>query len=458
MDYKNLIITPLIIMPLLLTGCSSTNDTADTNDTTEATDTTEAIETNSVWIINTTDETSENLFESGTSQGSLVNVQSVDTETVDEVEYTVVSATGIANYKVTLTQEQIDALNARPKAATDFLSGVTTAEAGISFEFGEDIGYNSNNNCTTTGGEGYWPPGPVCPENLSRTGYFPNAPIPATDVVLSGLGAVGYWVNGTSVYQWGDGQSYNNAGVWQTLAPVAEVYDVDVCGGHAANGDYHHHFNSKCLAELVGDLGDSHSPVYGYAADGYAIYGPWNNNGELVKSSWAVRDYDDASSITGCGEAGVRNCRLVDEYDVDAGTEVAADGPLTSDTYISLSGNTFTASAGFFYEDFYWNSNLTNLGGVYLDQYNGHTDETLGYHYHVTITVDDRGVQTPSFPYTIGPRFYGQLQDNSIITSVGTPLGDSPPVEGDLPECGPDDAPEEGEAPPDYCVPPARQG
>ncbi len=194
------------------------------------------------------------------------------------------------------SQNNINVLNARPKAATDFLSGSTTALADVSFEFGQNIGYNSNSNCTSTGGAGYWPPWPVCPENLSRTGYFPNSPEPATVVVKSGLGAMGYWVNGTSIYQWGDGQSYNNEGVWQTLAAVAELYDVDVCGGHAANGDYHHHFSTGCLEKMVNDEGTGHSPIYGYAADGYAIYGPWHSNGVLAKSSWVVRDYANVAS------------------------------------------------------------------------------------------------------------------------------------------------------------------
>jgi len=455
MKFKQ-VLPPLLILPLLLAGCGSGDETLTESDSSDdpVIERDPLTDTSSGWILNTTDEVSSNLFESGSSQGSLVNVQSVGIETVDSLEYTVVSATGIANYQVTLSQEQIDTLNARPKAATDFRSGVTTAQANVAFEFGEDIGYNSNNNCVTTGGDGYWPPGPVCPENLSRTGYFPNTPEPATEVEASGLGAMGYWVNGTSVYQWGDGQSYNNQGVWQTLAAVAEVYDVDVCGGHAANGDYHHHFNSTCLGQLVNDEGDQHSPVYGYAADGYAIHGPWYGNGVLAKSSWAVRDYDDASSSTGCGSAGVRDCVLVDEYDVAAGTVSATAGPSTSGEYTSLSGNSFSTSAGFFYEDYYWDATLTALAGEYLDQYNGHDHDDLGYHYHVTITMDNANKQVPAFPYTIGPRFYGKLQDNSIASSAGGPVIGGP-MDGDLPICGPDDAPAEGEAPPDYCVPPA---
>jgi len=456
MNFKQVIAPPLLILPLLLSACGSssettdtTDDTTDVTDTTDATDTSDATDASSVWIINTTDEASLNLYESGTNTGSPVNVQSVSTETVDDLEYTVVAATGIANYQVTLTQDGIDALNARPKAATDFLSGVTTVEAGVAFEFGEDIGYNSNSDCTTTGGDGYWPPGPVCPENLSRTGYFPNSPEPATEEVESGLGAVGYWVNGTSVYQWGDGQSYNNQGVWQNLAAVAEAYDVDVCGGHAANGDYHHHFSSTCLGDLVGDEGNGHSPIYGYVADGYAIYGPWHDDGQLALSSWAVRSYD-ADSATGCGEAGVRDCQLINQYDASEGVEDVTAGPSTSDVEISLSGNSFNTTAGFYFEDHYWDSELAALGGAYLDQYNGHDHDDLGYHYHVTVTIDG-DTQSPAFPYTIGPLFYGKLQDNGIVSADA--IG-AAPVDGDLPECGPEDEPAEGEAPPDYCVPP----
>ncbi|WP_268892977.1 hypothetical protein [Psychromonas sp. L1A2] len=33
---------------------------------------------------------------------------------------------------------------------------------------------------------------------------------------------------------------------WYTLAPIAEQYDVDMCGGHAENGTYHHHFYTSC--------------------------------------------------------------------------------------------------------------------------------------------------------------------------------------------------------------------
>ena len=101
---------------------------------------------------------------------------------------------------------------------------------------------------------------------------------------------VGYFVNGTSIFNWQDGQSYNSEGIWQNTAMAAEVHDLDICLGHAANGEYHHHSHSSCLGDQLSDSGDDHSPVYGYSADGYPVHGPWFSDAVLVKSSWLTRD------------------------------------------------------------------------------------------------------------------------------------------------------------------------
>ncbi|AWF83339.1 hypothetical protein BTJ40_03185 [Microbulbifer sp. A4B17] len=382
--------------------------------TTETSDTT--------WIINSNDERAPYIYETNSNQQVLVNVQSVESVTVSGKEYTRVSATGIPDYQIEITQEILDSLVNRPKASSDFVNGYPLVQTGEIVSFGQDIGYRSNSSCGSEAGYGFWPPGPVCPENVSHVGYIPTEPEASTETCETGLGVQGYWVNGTSIYQWSDGQSVNNT--WHTLAPVAEVYDVDICGGHAANGDYHHHFYSDCLAEIAGDNADGHSPIYGYTADGYAIYGPWEDIGVLAKSSWAIRDYDDPRSDSGCGVAGQRSCLLVDEYDIDRGvTDTNNTGPTTSGSYTSQSGNEFDTPAGFFYEDYYWDENLTAQGGEYLDQFNGHTDSERGYHYHLTVTQDSSGQLIPVFPYTFGPRFAGKLDDQTIVNRCSTTVG-----------------------------------
>ncbi|MBQ4833126.1 YHYH protein [Pseudoalteromonas sp. MMG010] len=381
------------------------------------------------WLIN--NETTSTYIQ---NNGAVVeNVQSAQIVTVSEetsdVDYMFVSATDIPKYDVTLTQAQIDALNNRPKAASDFANGVTSAEAGQTILFGEDIGYNSSSeNCDDTGGAGYWPPGPGCPTEQSVEAYFPVSPAVSGDTTCeTGLGTVGLMVNGTSIFNWGDGMSYGN-NVWYTLAPIAEQYDVDVCGGHAANGEYHHHFYTSCLAELVNDDGDEHSPIYGFAADGYPLYGPYESDGQLALSGWAMRDYGASESLGGCDTPGERTCTLVDQYDISKGVESSESGPDIGESVTTLSGNTLTADDGYYFEDYYYTQ--TEVSGAQLDEHNGHdTNDGKGYHYHITLTLDDDGNLSPAFPYQIGPRFKGELADNSFGScDTGDTMG--PPPQG----------------------------
>ena len=272
----------------------------------------------------------------------LEDVQIAEFVTQNSVEYMYVEATGIPKYDIVMTQEMIDELNSRPQANEDFPSGSTIATVGQEVTFGQDIGYNSSNlNCNSTGGDGYWPPGPACPIDQEKQNYFPTEPEESTDECETGLGAVGLMVNGTSIYNWGDGMSYGND-VWYQLAPIAEQYDVDVCGGHATiSGDYHHHFYTSCLANLLGDDGTDHSPLYGFSADGYPVYGPYESNGTLAISGWVARDYGAPISEGGCNTPGERTCTLVDQYDLSKGVESAQQGPDIGQAVTSASGNPF---------------------------------------------------------------------------------------------------------------------
>jgi len=75
-------------------------------------------------------------------------------------------------------------------------------------------------------------------------------------------------------------------------APAAEAYDPDICPGHSAMGTYHHS-NPTCLADQLG-YDWYRSPIYGFAADGVPIAGPWVSDNTLARSSWRIRDYADS--------------------------------------------------------------------------------------------------------------------------------------------------------------------
>ena len=65
------------------------------------------------------------------------------TSVVLEDDVWIIRSNGLPSYSVTMDQAEIDALNARGQAATDFSEGETSAEAGVTYDLGEDIGYQS---------------------------------------------------------------------------------------------------------------------------------------------------------------------------------------------------------------------------------------------------------------------------------------------------------------------------
>lgn len=352
------------------------------------------------WLVNTT-ETAPWIDDGNT----LVDVQAVTSTTVNGVAYASISATGIPGYAWTLSADEEAWLTSRPLAATDFVTSSPTVSAGDWIEFGMDVGYSSSNQCVADEGYGFWPPGPACPSDQAATLLIPLEPTPSTESCSIGSGSSGFLLNGVSLYGWGDTFSYGTE-TWYNLAGVQEAYDLDLCMGHAAGTQYHHHNPSPCVVDLFDDDGSAHSALFGFMGDGYPIYGYWHADGVEAQSCWVYRDYDDANDPYACGGTGERDCVMVDEYDPSQGTVAAGeDGPSTSDTVTSLSGNSFSGDQGLFYEDYYFDSDCTALGGQFLDEHNGHDHDDFGYHYHLT----------NSFPFTPGPEFYGEIPADSTV-------------------------------------------
>lgn len=240
------------------------------------------------------------------------------------------------------------------------------------------------------------------------------------------MGAVGYMVNGVALYSVVDGLSYNSLSIWHNNAPAFEVYDMDVCSGHAAMGQYHHHTYSICLAERLNDDGLGHSPVFGFAVDGYPIYGPWQSSGVLATPCWKTRNYDGVATLAGgfgCGgAAGERSCKVDNEFNPSGVTPLATAsyGPSTSQTVYSQSGNSFSAKSGMYYEDYYYDASCYKHEGATsdatLDAHNGHDHDSYGYHYH--LTVADTSTMSPVFPYGPGPQFFGCVNGTYCKSSI----------------------------------------
>ena len=61
----------------------------------------------------------------------------------------------------------------------------------------------------------------------------------------------------------------------------------DACFGHPGpNGAYHNHSLTPCLADAgIAETDGVHSPLAGYALDGFGIYGPRGAGGAVMETS-----------------------------------------------------------------------------------------------------------------------------------------------------------------------------
>jgi hypothetical protein len=243
-------------------------------------------------------------------------------------------------------------------------------------------------------------------------------------------GNIGVFVNGVSLFDYRDGVSWKNStnslaggpsggmgdGVWTRDAVIAEKGGFDCAKGHPANGNYHHHQNPSafnldlsvistiCNLYTADGLykidSTQHSPLIGFAYDGFPIYGAYaykNTNGTggvvRMKSSYSLRNittrttYADGTSVT--------------------------SGPDVSSTY----------PLGYFREDYKYTSTSSSTPD-YLDEHNGRfcvTPEYPNGKYCYFATVD--ASWNSAYPYVVGPTFYGvknAIKATSITETVTT--------------------------------------
>ena len=68
----------------------------------------------------------------------------------------------------------------------------------------------------------------MCPQVTSFEIYLPLDPEPATEEWQTALDAIGMWLNGTAIFNWGDGQSFNNEGIWNnSAAEEQDAHSID---------------------------------------------------------------------------------------------------------------------------------------------------------------------------------------------------------------------------------------
>lgn len=240
---------------------------------------------------------------------------------------------------------------------------------------------------------GPWAGNPNTPANQNFVFKITRNPQQNTGTAIAtGLGHIGVFTNGVSIFNPKDAMSYMNQNVWYQNAIVVEGPSFDNCLGHPApNGEYHLHLNPTCLYD--DSLTTVHSPIIGYSFDGFPIYGAFayaNANGsggiKRMQSSYRMRN------IT-------KRTLLPD------GSTASAAGPDVSGSY----------PLGYYVQDFNFAA-----GSGDLDEHNGRFSVTPEYPagiYCYFVSLDSSLV--PEYPYILGPTYYGTVQSGNTGPGSG---------------------------------------
>ena len=113
------------------------------------------------------------------------------------------------------------------------------------------------------------------PNTIRKQDYtfrIPRHPKPADKVGRLPMGPIGVALNGVPFYN-----PYNREG---EDAALNEVFD-ECCGHPDPLGRYHYHIYPKCQkTPFAKDDPSKHSPLIGYAFDGYGVFGPLGDGGK----------------------------------------------------------------------------------------------------------------------------------------------------------------------------------
>jgi hypothetical protein len=279
---------------------------------------------------------------------------------------------------------------------------------------------------------GPFPGNPSIATAQNKIFRIPLNPVQGTGTVATTGGNIGVFKNGVALFDYRDGVAWNNAtgalcggpgnppcaggpGTtqdWSRDAIPAERAGFDCAKAHPAMGNYHHHQNPSAFnldLNILSNVCDAypsdglyvinptqHSPLIGFAYDGFPIYGAYaytNTNGTgaitRMKSSYQLKSYP---------------------------TGLRTNGPAINQVV-----GTQTFFNGYFREDYEY---IDHTGdATYLDSHNGRICNTPEYPaslypngiYCYFATVDAN--HNSAYPYAVGPTFYGNITV-STVTSV----------------------------------------
>lgn len=252
---------------------------------------------------------------------------------------------------------------------------------------------------------------PGTPSAQDYTWKFPRDTAEAVNKTeTSVVGAIGVLTNGIPIFGKGDARSWDNntqgneamgQGIWNGEAMYGEGQSLDTAfGAHPQmQGAYHTHGTPFRLYDFPSS---THSPIVGFAFDGYPIYGPYGytNPGNPSAGVSRLTPSHRLRSMTQRHTLPDGTTLQPNEY----GPDVSNQHPL-----------------GEYIEDYEF---VQGLGD--LDQHNGRWGITPEYPngtyaYFTTATANNE----PVFPYFIGETYFGEVETDNIgpMNNITIPAG-----------------------------------
>jgi len=321
-----------------------------------------------------------------------------------------------------------------------YFSGNSTTVSNNILVNCQSVEYSDNFAYISTQGIPAYPTGPFSDGNPSNAEAqnniykIPLNPQPNNGTPTSTTGGnIGVFINGVALFDYRDGVAWNNntnylcggpgyppcpggpmaTQNWNRDAIPAEMEGFDCSKGHPAQGNYHHHQNPSAFKldlEVVSDIcnlydaeglyaidPNNHSPLIGFAYDGYPIYGAYgfkNSDGTggitRIKSGYQLRNITSRTNGPDINQV-----------------VTIAQGP--------NAGNQETLFLGYFREDY---EHVEHTEEEYLDEHNGRFCVTTEYPdgtYAYFATVDENW--NSAYPYAVGPTFYG-VYENRIVNTI----------------------------------------
>lgn len=235
--------------------------------------------------------------------------------------------------------------------------------------------------------------------------------IPALPVLNDGPlvrvrpGVGGLFVNGIPIYDQNRQRSYRGQNIWHF-----DMLAINDDGSLVARGrprdELTHASSPGLLAPLITGNG-GHSPIIGYAFDGYPIYGPWG---------YARPDGPAASGGLQRMSSGYRLRQITTRETLPDGTR------LTPGQYGPAVGKDFPL--GSFIEDYHFSPEANDL-----DRFNGRWTVTPDHPqgtYAYFLTTDEAG--RLAFPYLLGEYYRGKVARDRLAEASLDEAGQAEPA------------------------------